>query len=157
MTLTVRLTQAPAHSVMLSTRQNVFTFAREVSRQGRISQILTRLPSTGLCGLLPAQHVTAQSVPLPVANPSFEGSYAALNECANITGVVAPDWADNTCWDTNHLVIIYARDNVSPHSETAAQKITLVSGARVQFAQFRVIPERLGCYLEFRSPKSARP
>ena len=63
-----------------------------------------------------------------------------LSECANISGEVANNWGDNTCWDTNRPVIKYARDAVNPHSGATAQKITLVSGGRVQFAQFFAQP-----------------
>jgi hypothetical protein len=74
--------------------------------------------------------------PFPVANPSFEGSYDALADCTNITGAVAMGWSDNTCWDERRPVIRYAQDMVNPHSGMSSQKITLVSGNRVQFSQF---------------------
>ena len=98
---------------MLCAWQSIFIFEMEAGMHGCISQTRIRLLSAGLCLLLPTQFAAAQPVPFPVANSSFEGSYLALNECANITGVVAPDWADNTCWDTNHPVINYASISVT--------------------------------------------
>ncbi len=80
----------------------------------------------------------------PVANPGFEGDYVAPSECANITGEVAPGWNDNTCWDTSAPGIRYERDATAPHSGEAAQKISLESGARVQFGQSLSVPLQPG-------------
>ena len=80
----------------------------------------------------------------PVSNPSFEGTYAPLADCTNITGSVADGWNDNTCWDDKRPVIRYAKDNVNPHSGVSSQKITLVSGGRVQFAQNFLLPFEIG-------------
>jgi hypothetical protein len=70
-----------------------------------------------------------------VANPGFEGAGVAQNECTNITGVVAPGWSDNTCWDTAKPQIVYGLDTARPHGGAQSQRATLVSGARVQFVQ----------------------
>ena len=57
-------------------------------------------------------------------------------------------------------MISYARDSVNPHSGTAAQKITLVSGTRVQFAQFFANPFKanqlytVSVWMRARSPMS---
>jgi hypothetical protein len=83
-------------------------------------------------------------VTVPVANSTLEGTYAPLAECANITGVVAPDWVDNTCWNTLRPVIRYARETTLAHGGSAAQKITLVSGNLAQFGQFLATPLEQG-------------
>jgi hypothetical protein len=94
--------------------------------------------------LLPLGRACAQTQTFPVANPGFEGTYNVVRECANITGAVAPGWGDNTCWDGARPIINYARDAVNPHGGSASQKITLVSGNRVQFAQFLGVPTEAG-------------
>lgn len=86
----------------------------------------------------------AQVQPFPINNAGFEGNYAALAECSNITGAVASGWNDNTCWDNARPVIRYERDANNPRSGSTAQKITLVSGSRVQFAQFLAVPTEAG-------------
>jgi hypothetical protein len=86
----------------------------------------------------------AVAAPFPVANPGFEGAYAPAGGCANISGEVAAGWGDNTCWYEGRPVIRYARDTVNPRSGLASQKITLVSGNLVQFAQFLSVPTEAG-------------
>lgn len=108
-----------------------------------ISRTASRLLIIGL--VLFTQHAVAQTAaPLPLNNPGFEGTYVAATECANITGDVANGWSDNTCWDTNKPVIRYAQDSVNPHGGTASQKITLVSGSRVQFSYGYTSPFEAG-------------
>ncbi|WP_309619863.1 carbohydrate binding domain-containing protein [Salinibacterium sp.] len=82
--------------------------------------------------------------PYPLANPGFEGDYLSQSECLNITGDVASGWTDNTCWDTLAPKVRYERDSAAPHSGAAAQKITLESGARAQFAQYLGAPLQPG-------------
>jgi hypothetical protein len=68
-------------------------------------------------------------------NPGFEGAGEIQSECANVTGVVAPSWSDNTCWDTAKPQLVYALDAAAPHGGAQSQRVTLLSGARVQFVQ----------------------
>jgi hypothetical protein len=70
------------------------------------------------------------------SNPGFEGAGVVVNECANVSGVVAPGWSDNTCWDTARPQISYALDAASPHGGAQSQRVTLLSGSRAQFAQY---------------------
>ena len=94
--------------------------------------------------LVLSSHVAIGQVTVPVANNSLEGTYAPLAECANITGVVAPGWVDNTCWNERRPVIKYARETAQVHGGSAAQKITLVSGSLAQFGQFLATPLERG-------------
>lgn len=79
-----------------------------------------------------------------IDNPGFEGAYSSAGGCANVSGSVADGWTDNTCWDESRPVIRYGRDTGIKHGGVAAQKITLVSGGRVQFAQFFSTPFQSG-------------
>jgi Glycosyl hydrolase catalytic core len=95
--------------------------------------------------VLSAQLAVGQTVSsFPISNPSFEGTYVPTADCTNITGDVAPGWDDNTCWDDKRPVIRYAKDNVNPRSGASSQKITLVSGNRVQFTQTFSLPFEIG-------------
>lgn len=87
-----------------------------------------------MCWLAMAAAAHAQAGNL-VANPGFEGAGVAVNECANISGTVAPGWSDNTCWDDTRPQIAYAADAASPRSGAQSQRVTLVAGSRVQFVQ----------------------
>jgi Beta-galactosidase len=84
------------------------------------------------------------ATPLPLNNPGFEGTYLSTTGCANITGEVASGWGDNTCWDEKKPLIRYAQDSVNPHGGAAAQKITLLSGSRVQFSYYYTSPFTAG-------------
>lgn len=91
-----------------------------------------------------SSHVAIGQVTVSVANSGLEGTYTPLAECANITGTVAPDWVDNTCWNTLRPIIRYARETTLAHGGSAAQKITLVSGNLAQFGQFLATPLERG-------------
>lgn len=96
----------------------------------------------GLAAMLIAAAAAAQTT--TIANPGFEGAYSGASGCPNVTGSVANGWSDNTCWDESRPVIRYGRDTGVKHGGAAAQKITLVSGGRVQFAQFLATPFETG-------------
>jgi hypothetical protein len=87
-----------------------------------------------MCSLVMPTAARAQS-PNLVSNPGFEGAGVVVNECANISGAVAPGWSDNTCWDTERPQITYAIDAAAPQSGAQSQRVTLVAGSRVQFVQ----------------------
>ena len=110
-----------------------------------VSYAVTVLMVAGLTfGLFSPQAIGQTAAPYPLNNPGFEGSYAPTTECTNITGEVANGWSDNTCWNELRPVIRYARDTANPHSGITSQKITLVSGPLVQFAQFLSLPLQSG-------------
>jgi hypothetical protein len=80
------------------------------------------------------------------SNPGFEGAGALSNECANISGVVAPGWSDNTCWDTARPQVSYALDAAAPHGGAQSQRVSLLSGSRAQFAQYLPAVKPLNAY-----------
>jgi hypothetical protein len=92
--------------------------------QGRLCNCYRAL--IALAFELIAMPAVAAPQPLVIANPGFEGNYAPVSECANITGEVAAGCTDNTCWDATQPLINYTRDGANPHGGAAAQKITLV-------------------------------
>jgi hypothetical protein len=110
-----------------------------------IPHFAIRLMTTGIFLVSVAQQVAGQTVsPFPLANLGFEGTYTLATECTNVTGEVANGWNDNTCWDDKRPVLRYAKDNENPHSGASSQKITLVSGSRVQFTQAFSLPFEIG-------------
>lgn len=93
----------------------------------------TTLRRLALAGLLAVKSAAAAGL---LANPGFEGVYQDLAECPNVTGQVAPGWSDNTCWDGSRPQIRYAPAPGAGIGGSVAQRIELVSGSRLQFAQF---------------------
>jgi hypothetical protein len=86
------------------------------------SPVITSLPSVLLLIFLVARCCAAPSL---LANGGFEGDYtpASGSATADVTGVVAPGWSDNSNWAKT--TIIYARDTAGVHGGSACQKITL--------------------------------
>jgi hypothetical protein len=79
---------------------------------------------------------------VPQENTGFEGNYTAVasssdapDQKAQISGVIAPGWSDNSNWAD--VAVTYAKDSVNTHRGQAAQKIqiTRVNSGAVQFVQ----------------------
>lgn len=72
--------------------------------------------------LLPAPALAAETL-VPLANPGFEGNYAALSAGGSVSGETAPGWDHNSGYgDTTTL---YSRETTNPHSGSACQAITV--------------------------------
>lgn len=68
----------------------------------------------------------ANTLPGPLLNPSFEGPYLPVSDgAAQITGVVASGWQDNSAWAG--VSVQYAQETTNPHSGASCRKITLTS------------------------------
>jgi hypothetical protein len=79
---------------------------------------------------------------VPQENAGFEGNYTAVasssdapSQKAQISGVIAPGWSDNSNWAD--LTVEYSKDPVNPHRGQSAQKVQIrrVSSGAVQFVQ----------------------
>src|ERR1044071_6333655 len=87
-----------------------------------------------LGGALSAQ--AAPPVPITLANPGFETPYNSVPAGnANITGVVANGWIDNSAFVGNDVSVQYARETTNPHSGASGQKVT-VTAVKSGIAQF---------------------
>ena len=82
-----------------------------------------------------------------LANPGFEGAQPNMSACpsvgwggAIVSGIVAPGWSDNSCWQSSAASITYSKDSTPAnlHGGTASQKmqVTGPQGILVQSVQF---------------------
>ena len=60
-------------------------------------------------------------------NTGFESPYNALAECDYISGEIAQEWYDNTCWESS-ANIYYSEDNNNPHSGSSSQRVESQGG-----------------------------
>ncbi|HEX8236978.1 MAG TPA: hypothetical protein VF600_13550 [Abditibacteriaceae bacterium] len=109
----------------------------------RRSVFIMPLTLFACCSALQAQNTAITATGVVVQeNADFEGAYApvasssdAPTQKAQIGGVIAPGWQDNSNWAD--VGVEYSKDAVNPHRGQAAQKIQIsrVSSGAVQFVQ----------------------
>jgi hypothetical protein len=83
-------------------------------------------------GTLWIDDASLTNIPDLLANPGFEGSGVNQAICApRVTGSIASNWADNTCFAGSTGAAVFSIDPINPHRGSASQKIVVTSGPAV--------------------------
>lgn len=68
---------------------------------------------------------TVAATPVPVNNAGLEGTYYNVNVGPRISGVMAPEWEDNSAW--SNAEVRYSQETTGPRSGRSAQKIEVLA------------------------------